>query len=188
MTNTKTEQQIIIGTLGDMHEKLTCSLNTAHNKLDSLTEKIQPYPSFEAAIDALKNYKIHKCLVPAAYPKIANFITDTRLDIKEIFLDNLPDLVLVGVGATIPKTIDTLYLHPATESIIPDSLQNESIKKVFVSSNSEACRKVIENPSNSIAITNELASNYYHLYSYSILREKMKMPFIVFNLKYGYRG
>ena len=60
-----------------------------------------------------------------------------------------------------------------------DALKN---KKIFVLSNSEACRRLKANPINSIAITNELASKHYNLYCYNILRKKMKMPFIAFSL------
>ena len=169
-----------IATLGDKQNILTCSLHVAHKKYDSTIEKI-PFSSFEKAIDALKKGKVDTCIVPSAYPKIANFITDLQLDIKEIFLENIPNLVLVGTNKTKPKSIKRLFLHPATESIIPKFLKDTSIEKVFVSSNSEACRRLKANPENSIAITNELASNHYQLYLYDTLRTKMKMPFIAFS-------
>jgi prephenate dehydratase len=169
-----------VATLGDKKNILTCSLYIAHKKYDSQIEKI-PFLSFEEAINALKKGKVDTCIVPSAYPKIANFITDLQLDIREIFLENIPNLVLVGTTKIKPKNIKRLFLHPATESIMPTFLQDSSIEKIFVSSNSEACRKLKANPNNSIAITNELASNHYQLYLYDTLRTKMKMPFIAFS-------
>jgi len=171
----------IIGTLGDKDYILTCSLDVAHKKYDKMTEK-KAFSSFEEGIIALKSRAIDICIVPAAYPKIANFITDLQLNIKEVFLENIPNLVLVGTDKVEPTNIKTLFLHPATESIMPKFLEDKSIKKVFVSSNSEACRKLRANPINSIAITNELSASHYGLYFYDTLREKMKMPFIAFSL------
>jgi len=171
----------IVATLGDNKNILTCSLHVAYKKYDNDTHKM-PFSSFEKAIEALKNKNVDICIVPAAYPKIANFITDLQLNIKEVFLENIPNLVLVGIDKTKPKNIKTLFLHPATESIMPKFLEDTSIKKVFVSSNSEACRQLKANPKDSIAITNELASKHYKLYLYDTLRTKMKMPFIAFSL------
>jgi len=171
----------IVATLGDNQNILTCSLHVAYKKYNEEVQKM-PFSSFEKAIEALKNKTVDTCIIPAAYPKITNFITDLQLNIKEVFLENIPNLVLVGIDKSKPKSIKTLYLHPATESIIPKFLEDKSIKKVFVSSNSEACRRLKANPINSIAITNELASKHYNLYCYNILRKKMKMPFIAFSL------
>lgn len=172
----------IVATLGDKQAVLTCSLHVAHKRYDKNTEKV-PFYSFEKAIEALKDKTVDKCIVPSAYLHIANFITDLALDIKEVFLDNIPNLVLVGLDEIQPKKIETLYLHPATESIIPNFLKDSTIKKVFVSSNSEACKRLKVSPYPSLAITNELSSKYYGLYTYDTLRTKMKMPFIVFSLK-----
>jgi len=169
-----------IATLGDTKHILTCSLYVVHKRYDSQIERI-PFSSFEKAIDALKKGEVDSCIVPCAYPQITNFITDLQLEITEIFLETIPNLVLVGINKTKPKSINRLFLHPATESIIPNFLKDAFIEKIFVSSNSEACRKLKENPKNSIAITNELASNHYQLYLYDTLRTKMKMPFIAFS-------
>ena len=172
----------IVATLGDNKNILTCSLHVAYKKYNEEVQKM-PFSSFEKAIEALKDKTVDKCIVPSAYPKISNFITDLELDIKEVFLEKIPNLVLVGVDEIQAEKIETLYLHPATESIIPSFLKDSTIKKVFVSSNSDACRRLKVSPYPSLAITNELASKHYGLYTYDTLRTKMKMPFIVFSLK-----
>jgi len=172
----------IIATLGDKESILTCSLYVAHKRYDENVKKM-PFYSFEKAIEALKDKTVDRCIVPSSYPKISNFIADLELDIKEVFLEKIPNLVLVGLNEIQPEKIETLFLHPATESIIPSFLQKSNIKKVFVSSNSDACRRLKNSPYPSLAITNELASKYYGLYTYNTLRTKMKMPFIVFSLK-----
>jgi len=181
--NNEMKLKISIGTLGDKEDILTCSLYMAYKRYDSQIIKI-PFDSFEKAIEAVKNNIVDKCIIPVAYPNITNFITDLELDIQEVFLDSIPNLVLVGKNQEKPTIIDTVYLHPATKSILPVSLNRDSnIRKKFVTSNSEACRKLIDKPLNSVAITNELSSKYYKLHIYNTLRENMKMPFVVFSLK-----
>ncbi len=168
-----------VGTLGDYSgSRLTCSINTAYNVFDKTFDKIS-FPSFEKAIEALKNDEITTCIVPVSYPRIHTFITDCKLQISKMFFDPIPNLVLVNAKQDIElEDIKTIFLHPATEHLIPSYLKDRKI--VYANSNAEACEMLVENLSTALAITNQLSSSHYELNIIKVLAREVNMPWIAF--------
>ncbi|MFC9711286.1 hypothetical protein ACFTRD_24410 [Paenibacillus sp. NPDC056933] len=171
------EKYAVLGTLGDDEGFLTCSMHIA-KKLGN-SERIKPYPEFEAAAEDLKSGVISCLLVPGAYPKLNSFIMDSELVVSESFVEKIPALVLSGFDAVCPEQIDIIYHHPATTYLLSelDTIYRESRT---VSSNPEACRKVMHNKEKSIALTNQLCAEHYGLVTYKVLREGINMPWVCF--------
>ncbi|WP_339273512.1 hypothetical protein MKY59_20700 [Paenibacillus sp. FSL W8-0426] len=167
----------ILGTLGDDEGFLTCSMHIA-KKMDN-SDLIKPYPEFEAAADDLKSGEISCLLVPGAYPKLNSFIMDSDLVVSESFVEKIPALVLSGFQVVCPEQIDIIYHHPATTYLLTelDIIYRENCT---VSSNPEACRKVMLNTERSLALTNQLCADHYGLVTYKVLREGIQMPWVCF--------
>ncbi len=166
-----------LGTLCDEPNGLTCSVYVARrwNKAES----ILPYPSYEEAAADVITGKIDVCLVAGAYPKLSFLIFDTRLVVKETFVMQIPPLVLVGTHDTIPEDLRVLYHHPATTPLLPETGLSFQPNEL-VSSNSMACKRLLESPDDSMAITNQICADFYKLHLFKILRPGTMMPWICF--------
>lgn len=167
----------ILGTLGDDEGFLTCSMHIA-KKLNN-SDLIKPYPQFEAAAEDLKSGAISCLLVPGAYPKLNSFIMDSELVVSESFVEQIPALVLCGSHAVCPDQIDIIFHHPATTYLLTE-ISTTYRENSTVSSNPEACRKVMHNAEGSIALTNQLCADHYGLVTYKVLREGINMPWVCF--------
>lgn len=108
-------KKLIIGTLGKSAKDPTCSMLAAHELYKAV--ELRGFPTFEEAIKELKYKSINKVIVPAAYPNIRNFIMDDNLKVEKSFIYDIPDLVLVS-KVDLPS-YDVIFLHPATQSLLP---------------------------------------------------------------------
>lgn len=163
-----------IATLGN---QLTCSFFALAQYCKKTT--IKTFESFEDAVKAVKEGVVQAVFIPAAYPHLRTFLMDESLCVKETVIVQIPALVLAGKFLNQPAEINRIYLHPAPESLLPES-GTKYEEKIFVSSNPNACIEVLANASNSIAITNENCAQYYELVTYKILRAGIFMPFVLF--------
>lgn len=165
-----------LGTLCDEPNGLTCSMNAARQW--GKASKLIPFPSFEAAADAVKSGFISAVLVPGAYPLISRFIMDSGLRVRETFTQVIPDLVLVGVNKVMPTKVDVVYHHPATEPLLSE-IPLPFDRHEPVTSNTQACIHLITYAKACAAVTNRLAANFYDLYVYKVLRGGIVMPFVI---------
>lgn len=104
---------------------------------------------------------------------------DSELAVSESFVEKIPALVLSGFHAVCPDQIDIIYHHPATTYLLSE-LDTTYRENSTVSSNPEACRKVMHNTEKSIALTNQLCADHYGLVTYKVLREGINMPWVCF--------
>ena len=176
----------LLGTLGDNKGFLTCSMHIAKKRMPNLS--IEPFPTFEEAIFALKKGKVSFVVVPAAYSLINNFIMDNEIETKDVFIEKIPSLVMVskkGLGAEQQKKISKVYLHSATTKLLEEiAIQSKNLTIHYVDSNIEACELLISsNDLYSTAITNLLCAKYFNLNVIKILRESVNMPWVMFAKK-----
>lgn len=167
-------KKYILGTLGKDVSDPTCSMLAAQKI--KVKDAIIGYSTFEEAIADLKCKMVQEVLIPAAYPNIRTFLMDEQLKVKKIFVFDIPDLVLVT-----EKELDeyrTIFLHPATESLL-DFVTIKFKTKNFVNSNSIACEMVLKNKE-CCAITNRSCAVSYNLEILEVLRKSIHMPFMVF--------
>lgn len=170
-----------IGTLGDNNGCLTCSMYIAQKWYKY--KEIIPYLTFEAAAFDLKRDRLSSVLVPAAYPKISEFIMDKELVAKEVFIEQIPPLVCVRKYSENDKgVVNKIYLHQATYKLLDDlEIESQKVKISFVNSNIEACQCLLRNGrENSVAITNKLCADYYALNIIKELRNGVFMPWVCF--------
>ena len=165
-----------LGTLCDEPNGLTCSMNAARQW--GKASKLMSFPSFEAAADAVKTGVISAMLAPGAYPQISRFIMDAGLKVRETFSQVIPDLVVVGVNKVMPREVDVIYHHPATETLLPE-VPLTFDRHEAVTSNTQACIRLITYSKACAAVTNRLAANFYDLYVYKVLRGGIVMPFVI---------
>lgn len=168
-----------VATLGEPDE-LSCSQYVAAKA--KIGRRIISCSSFEMATDYVKKDKADFALVPGAYPEIRRIIMDPDLVAFNCFIFEIPSLVLAGKAGSPPKIIKVLFHHPATVRLL-DELPLTFGSAVHVDSNAESCRRVLEEPDTSLAITNELCSEYFGLNTYKILRQGLKMPWVCFEKK-----
>jgi len=120
-----------------------------------------------------------------AYPRLNALIFDEALVIRETFLRRIPPLVLVGAYDTIPDDLRVLYHHPATTPLLPETGLSFQPTEL-VSSNSVACKLLLDSPDDSLAITNQLCSDHYGLHIFKVLRPGTLMPWVVFGRAESY--
>lgn len=166
-----------IGTLCDEPNGLTCSYDVATRW--GQADRVEPYPTFESAAADVREGKLPAFLVPAAYPQLHAFIMDANLVAEQIFIMQIPNLVLVGKTETPPRRVASLFHHPATASLIPAlDVTIEAAHPVV--SNSRACVELLDAAEPAIAITNALCATHYKLHVYATLRHGLRMPFVCF--------
>jgi len=166
-----------VGTLGNSPNDVTCSIEAAKNW--NKAEEIVAFPKFEYAVDELKAGKIDSVIIPCAYPDIRVFIMDEQLAVTETYFFFLPSLVFVSRRLKADRHYDVLYNHPATNVLIKET-NVEFETNINVNSNTTACTEVLSAQSSCCAITNELCAKKYGLQIHKYLREKLRMPFLVF--------
>lgn len=166
-----------VGTLCDEPNGLTCSFNVATRWGRAKT--LLPYSSFEGAALDVKRGELSGFLVPGAYPELSSFIMDAALVAKEVFIMKIAPLVLVGVDEAQPPVVAVVFHHPATAPLLPE-LPIKFQRNEFASSNSVACKLLLQETSGAAAITNMLCASFYDLRIYKVLREGIDMPFIYF--------
>ncbi len=174
--NTKFDYPVL-GTLCDEPSCLTCSFSIARQW--GKAERIDPYPTYEEAANDVKLGKIDACLVAGAYPKLGFLIFDEDLMVKETFVMRIPSLVLVGIEPKKPAHVKTLFHHPATVPLLPETGVDYD-EHEFVTSNSKACTTLLARPDQAIAITNRLCAHHFGLHIYNVLRPGTMMPWLVF--------
>jgi prephenate dehydratase len=168
-----------LATLGDPPiNNLTSSFYVAEKR--ELAQGILGLESFEAAIDAVKTGKAEVALIAGAYPKIRDFIMDASLTCIDSFIEQIPPLVLTGVQPSLPSSIETIYLHPATIPLLP-KVSTRYDKTVETKATSAAAAKAKNDPQ-SLAICNKLAADYYGLNIHQILHPVLNMPFALFQI------
>ena len=171
-----------VGTLGDdlEHAHLTCSYDAVKKWGRSVgIVGIRPFPSFEAAAEALKREELSAVVVPAAYPRLGSLIYDSALMVRESFLMKIPNMVLAGLAPLAPNYVHSLYHHPATAPLLKE-VPFRVVETRAVSSNSKACMALLSDPQPAAVITNALCASFYELKVYRVLRVGIRMPFIVF--------
>lgn len=166
-----------VGTLCDEPNGLTCSFNAATRWGKAKT--LLPYSSFEEAALDVKRGKLSGFLVPGAYPELSSFIMDAELVAKEVFIIKIAPLVLVGLDEAQPPVVAVIFHHPATAPLLPE-LPIKFQRNEFASSNSVACKMLLQETSKAAAITNMLCASFYSLSIYKVIREGIDMPFIYF--------
>jgi hypothetical protein len=169
-----------VGTLCDEPTWLTCSYDAAWRW--GRAKSIEPYDSFEAAAQAVKEGAISAFLVPCAYPTIGKFIMDAEFVVTDAPVIRIPSLVLVGTEDSLPSYAGTIFHHVATTPLLPE-IPIPFGHDVLVSSNVRACTQLLEDPTQGLAITNSLCASFFHLHTLQVLREDMLMPFICFAKK-----
>lgn len=175
------DKEYILGTLGEDRACLTCSMYVGNKKYTNNT--IRGYPTYEAALTDLKTKTISGLLVPAAYPQIKNFIMDDGIVAKEVFIEQIPPLVLIRKNMFSNKSkIKRIYLHPATSKLLSEIFPSKNnLEVVFVDSNIIACENLINDESDNImAISNILCANFFNLNIEKVLRKGVKMPWVLF--------
>lgn len=166
-----------LGTLCDEPNGLTCSIAIARQW--NQADYVLAYPTYEAAAAGVKSGEVDVCLVAGAYPGMNGLIFDEGLVVVDTFIKQIPPLVLVGAQEKVPEDLRVLYHHPATTPLLGETGLPYQPSE-FVSSNSVACKRVLESPEDTIAITNQLCSDFYKLHIYKVLRPGTMMPWIVF--------
>lgn len=166
-----------IATLGDPPiNHLTSSYYVAEKR--NLARTILCFDSFEAAVDAVKTGKADAALVAGAYPKIRTIIMDETLICMDAFVEQIPPLVACCAQLDISEPVKTVYLHPATLSLLPE-LKTHYDEVIETKATSAAAAKA-KGDSHSIAICNKLAADYYGLNILQELRPSLNMPFALF--------
>ena len=166
-----------LGTLGDPpHDQLTSSFHVAMKS--GLARKVIAFPSFEQAVEAARLQEIDVAMVAGAYPRLREFVMDRTIQCVDAFVETIPSLVAVGQQDAPPAKVHTVYLHPATLSLLDDlSIAYENV--VETSATSAAAAKAAEDP-DAIAICNQLAADHFRLTVFEVLRPDLRMPFILF--------
>lgn len=170
----------MIGTLGNKEHPFTCSYAAARHY--AKRENPVLFATFEQAIECLKQKALETVIVPSAYPKLNQFIMDKKLLVSDTFMYQIPALVLAKSKkfSDVPQEI-SLFHHPATENLINEIDKRYVIKiRTPVSSNSEACVRLLKHQENALAITNSLCVDGFDLECVQTLRKGIKMPFLCF--------
>lgn len=172
---------MLVGTLGNPNSLSTCSYVATTAYFPNVEIKL--YETFELASIALKEQEIDRMVVPAAYPSINPIIMDENLKCVDVFLYDIPNLVLAVRKDCNSSSFKNLYLHPATLSLV-DRIDEGFIinHKCNVTSNTEAAYQVSLSIDN-ICITNQLCVEEYNLDIKQIIKPSFAMPFIVFQRK-----
>ena len=166
-----------IATLGDPPiNHLTSSYYVAEKR--QLARQIVCFDSFEAAAQAAISGETQAALIAGAYPKIRAIIMDERLTCIDAFVEQIPPLVVCGPQSVAPDHVETIYLHPATLSLLPE-VKIGAAQSVETKATSAAAAKAKED-GQSIAICNKLAADYYGLTIHQELRPSLNMPFSIF--------
>lgn len=166
-----------LGTLGDSSGDLTCSMHVA--RVWGRAEQIEPHSSFENAGLALKDGRVDAILVPGAYPRLGEFIMDAELAANETFVMRIPALVLAMKSGSATEHVAHLFHHPATASLLSETGLRWALA-VPVSSNVEACRRLLDEDSAVACITNLLCAQHFGLAIVKTLRSGVLMPWICF--------
>lgn len=166
-----------LGTLCDEPNCLTCSFFIAQQW--NRAQHVKPYPTYELAAADVKAGLLDVCLVAGAYPRMNALIFDEGLKVVDSFVRQIPPLVLVGFHEQPPDDIRVLYHHPATTPLLGETGLTFQPTE-HVTSNSMACKMLLESPDDTVCITNQLCSDYYGLHIYKVLRAATMMPWIVF--------
>ena len=171
----------ILGTLGNDRGYLTCSMYVGNKRY--MNSKIRGYSTYESAAYDVKSGGISALLVPVAYPKINNLVMDESLISKEVFIEQIPSLVLIKKSMYCDiKKVERIYLHAATNKLLDDIFSERSnVEIIYVDSNIMSCESLIkDNNKNVAAITNILCANYYDLHIEKVLRKGVQMPWVLF--------
>lgn len=107
-----------VGTLLDSYGGLTCSMVVARQRYGS--EHVVGYESFEQASMGVLDGEIGSFLVPAAYPMLREFIMHPLLHAVESFVAPIVPLVVAVPRGSSRQHAKTLFLHPATEPLLPE--------------------------------------------------------------------
>ncbi|MDR3425339.1 MAG: hypothetical protein P4M13_09775 [Alphaproteobacteria bacterium] len=166
-----------LATLGDPPvNHLTSSYYVAEKR--NLARQIFGFESFEAAVEAVRTGAADVALVAGAYPKIRAIIMDEGLICIDAFVEQIPPLVVCGLQSCRPTEVHTVYLHPATASLLPEI--NARFAQVIETRATSAAAVKAKGDQQSVAICNKLAADYYGLTIHQELRPSLNMPFALF--------
>lgn len=168
----------VIATLGKNSEDVTCSILAAKSIGKHVI--VNAFDRFETAAETmLVNDSLDAFLVPGAYPKVNSFIMDKRLEVVMTFIFPIPPLVFAAMEEH--KMYSIMYNHPATNALLNEVIADWG-SHFNVDSNSDACLEVLKDPK-TCAITNAECAKKYGLKIIQILRQEIKMPFLLFQKK-----
>ncbi|MCG6203700.1 hypothetical protein LPW26_03540 [Rhodopseudomonas sp. HC1] len=178
-----------VATLCDEPAGLTCSVDAARRA--RIANEVIFCESFEIAAEKVKQEDIDALLVPAAYPGLNRFIMDSSLQVFHSFVQKIPPLVYAmradASGEAHRSAPTRLYHHVAVTPLIAEiEVIAPATRFVPVSSNSEACKKLLADDGDGAAcITNEICSLHYGLHVVQVLRQGIAMPWILFRQSRG---
>lgn len=154
---------------------LTCSRQAVSSFAPGA--EVSPASSFEEAREITMSGRAAAFVVPAAYPKIGNFLQDDALRVVAVFLFRIPALVLASAGKVLNGPAARVFHHPATAPLVPKA--NLQVGELTaVSSNTAAAARAHE--TGGTCITNAACAAHFGLRVLQILRPSMPMPFVVF--------
>ena len=165
-----------VGTLSDSYGGLTCSMVVARQRYGS--DRVIGCESFENACQSVLGGEIGSFLVPAAYPMLGAFIMHPLLCAVESFVAPIVPLVVAVPKGSSRQHANTLFLHPATEPLLPDViLQYESY--AFSLSNPAACQDALSTAS-CATLTNMPAATHFGMDVIQEVRQAVNMPWVRF--------
>lgn len=141
---------------------------------------ITPVDSFEAGADLVRSGAVESLIVPGAYPLLASFIMDPLLVARDVFLGPIVPLVLARAPESELAAPKTVYLHGATEALVPEAGLPPDIQRLHCVSNTEACRRAASDRE-SVAITNQPSASHFQMKVLKVLRVAINMPWILFS-------
>jgi hypothetical protein len=176
MVSAPSEATDSIGTLSDSFGGLTCSMVVARGRYGSA--RIVGCESFEDSSLRVLKGDLSFFLVPAAYPKLREFIMHPILYPVESFIAPIVPLV-VAIPKGAPRgQVGTIFLHPATEPLLADvKLEYDSYR--FSASNPAACVDALSSDS-CATLTNMPAARHFDMDVIQEVRHAVDMPWILF--------
>lgn len=173
-TSTDDPDYAYVGTLGD---RLTYSYDATLSW--GKAQKIVTLPSFEAAAEQTMAGRLSAFVCPGAYPSVNQFFVEPKLRIAEVLIHNLPPMVLASRNPAAPDQATVLFHHPATAVVLPD-VKIPFQRTEHATSNSDACKRLLQCKEEALAITNRMCVEHYGLHELQVLRTVIEMPFYVF--------
>jgi hypothetical protein len=170
-----------IATLGDAATRVTCSMAIAWQHFPHA--ELVGAPSFEAACSMVLAGKADAFLVAAAYPQLAAFFMNSKIEATDAFLAEIPELVLVGTRGVIDE-VEVLFHHPATESLI-QRLPIRVMRTMPSSSNETAVADMLGAGGKAAAITNALVAVGAGLKPLAVMRPGLQMGWLLFESRIG---
>jgi len=182
MTQKELYKAFVIATLGP---EGTCSeyASLAYLEKTGRGGKVDLYPTFEAAVSALKGGRSDSVIIPSAYTQLANIIFGERnsIEIVDVFMLATPSLVIASRWDT--TEFKKVATHSSPSGLARGFFPNAEL--VSTTSNSEAARLLLSLQVDA-CMTTEICAKEHSL---KILCDfgKIAMGWNVFQRRLGHR-